>query len=376
VALRGAARWLGLVAASFAIFASLPSLPVATAQIGVPVATLEPASTIAFAGDTDSNSPSVWSLVSGRQYLYVLNSVAGRTTQSRGLSVDKLTPLNTVKWSPTAPLGGAWIEAIVPDPAGSNWYGFYHNEREHVVCPGTGKVLPRIGAARSSDRGLTWRDLGIVIEAPPGSERCDTSNHYFVGGVGDFSVMLDKDQQFLYFYYTQYFEKGADVGVAVARLTWANRNSPVNKATVWNAGAWLPGSTQRVLQPDGKTANQFVHRVATPMPKAPDSWDGGTPAVDVFWGPAIHWNTALGMYVMLLNRANGANWTQEGIYVSYSKTLDDPRAWSAPIKLLGGGTWYPQVVGLEAGGTDKEAGAVARFFMTGRSQYLIRFSRE
>lgn len=349
--------------------------PVA-AQLGSPVASLEPATTIAFAADTDSNSPSVWSLVSGRQYLYVLNSVAGRSTQSRGLSVDKLAPLNPIKWSPAAPFGGSWFEAIVPDSASSYWYGYYHNERENVVCPGSGKVIPRIGAARSSDRGLTWRDLGTVVEAPPGSERCDTTNHYFVGGVGDFSVVLDEDQQYLYFYYTQYFEKNAEVGVAVARITWANRNSPTNKATVWNAGAWLPGSTQRVLQSDGKTANQFVYRAATPVPKAVDSWDGGTPAVDVFWGPSIHWNTALGMYVMLLNRANSAMWTQEGIYVSYSRTLDDPRAWSPPTKLLGGGSWYPQVVGLESDGTDKRAGALARFFMGGRSQYLIRFSRE
>ena len=111
------------------------------------------------------------------------------------------------------------------------------------------------------------------------------------------------------------------------------------------------------------------------MAKALDSWDGGTPAVDVFWGPSIHWNTALGMYVMLLNRANSLAWAQEGIYVSYSTTLD-PRAWSPPAKLLGGGEWYPQVVGLEPDGTDKQAGALARFFMGGRSQYLIRFSRE
>lgn len=346
------------------------------AQPGAPVATLVPAAPLVFAGDTDSNSPAVWSLISGRQYLYVLNSVAGRSTQSRGLSLDKLAPLASIKWSPAAPPGGAWLEAIIPDPVGSNWYGYYHNEREDVVCPGTGKVIPRIGAARSSDRGLTWRDLGTVIEAPPGSEHCDTQNHYFVGGVGDFSVMLDRDQQYLYFYYTQYFEKSADVGVSVARMTWANRNSPVNKASVWNAGAWLPGSTQRVLQPDGRTANQFVHRVATPMVKANDSWDRGTAAVDVYWGPAIHWNTALEKYVMLLNRATSRTWHQGGVYVSYSHTLDDPRAWSPPTKLLSGGSWYPQVVGLEADGTDKKAGAVARFFMAGRSSHLIHFSRE
>jgi hypothetical protein len=370
-------RWLacaGLLVAG--LLAGRPFQDVAARQPAIPVASLEPAPAIAFPADSDSNSPAVWSLVGGRQYLYVFNSVNGRTTQTRGLALDRLTPLNAVRWSPATPSGGTWIEAIVPDPSGTNWYGYYHNEREDVVCPGTGKVIPRIGAARSSDRGLTWRDLGTVIEAPPGSERCDTSNHYFVGGVGDFSVMLDQAQQYLYFYYTQYFEKDAEVGVAVARMTWANRNSPVNKAEVWNRGAWLPGSTQRVVQADGRTANRFVHFPATPLVKALDSWDGGSPAVDVYWGPSLHWNTSLEMYVMLLNRAASSAWTQQGTYISYSPTLDDPRAWSPPVKLFDGGAWYPQVVGTEADGTDKRAGEVARFFMGGRSEHLIRFSRE
>jgi len=43
--------------------------------------------------------------------------------------------------------------------------------------------------------------------------------------------------------------------------------------------------------------------------------------------------------------------------------------------LLAGGRWYPQVIGTAADGTDKVAGASARFFMSGRSDHLIRFSR-
>ena len=99
------------------------------------------------------------------------------------------------------------------------------------------------------------------------------------------------------------------------------------------------------------------------------------PVDDVFWGPSIHWNTAIGQYVMLLNRAGDDAFTQEGIYVSFSTRLDSPSSWTPPQKLLDGGAWYPQVIGLESGvGTDKVAGATARFFMGGQSDALIEFN--
>lgn len=352
-----------------------PGAPSAQAP-GAPTAYLENAPPLAFANDVDSNSPAVWSLVGGRWFLYVFNSTAGQASQSRGLSLDRLTPLNRIRWSGAAPHGGAWFEAVLTDPASNFWYGYYHQEREDVVCPGTGKVLPRIGAARSSDRGLTWRDLGTVIEAPPNTEHCTTANHYFVGGVGDFSVMLDPDSQFLYFFYTQYLERGGAVGVTVARMNWADRNSPTRRAQVWNGSAWLPGGNQRVLQSNGSTATQFVYRQAAPFVPAADSWDGGSSRVDAFWGPAVHWNTSLQSYVMLLNRAGDAQWKQQGVYVSFGARLDDPRTWTTPQLLLAGGRWYPQVIGLESDGTDKRAGATARFFMSGSSTHLIKFARE
>ena len=48
-----------------------------------------------------------------------------------------------------------------------------------------------IGAAKSADRGLTWQDLGVILEAPPDSDACASSNRFVLGGVGDVSVMLD-----------------------------------------------------------------------------------------------------------------------------------------------------------------------------------------
>ena len=79
---------------------------------------------------------------------------------------------------------------------------------------------------------------------------------------------------------------------------------------------------------------------------------------------------------MLLNRAKDTSFKQEGIYVSFSPRLDDPRLWAPPQKILSGGSWYPQVIGLEDGsGTDRTAGEWARFFMAGTSQHLIHFTR-
>lgn len=79
---------------------------------------------------------------------------------------------------------------------------------------------------------------------------------------------------------------------------------------------------------------------------------------------------------MLLNRTRDEYFNNEGIYISYARTLDDPRAWSPPRKIMNDGGWYPQVAGLErATGSDKEAGQRARFFVTGRSERYIEFQR-
>ena len=64
-------------------------------------------------------------------------------------------------------------------------------------------------------------------------------------------------------------------------------------------------------------------------------------AVDAYWGPSVHWNTYLGQYVMLLNHARDARWNQEGIYISFASRLDDPSAWSAPVKIMDGGQTRP-----------------------------------
>jgi hypothetical protein len=79
---------------------------------------------------------------------------------------------------------------------------------------------------------------------------------------------------------------------------------------------------------------------------------------------------------MLINRAKDEVFGSEGIYVSFSPDVTDPASWSAPVKILNGGEWYPQVMGTESGiGTDRTAGRRARFFMLGKSTRMIEFER-
>ena len=98
---------------------------------------------------------------------------------------------------------GIWFESIIPDEAGT-WYGYYHHEVPAFECGRPDRSIPRIGSANSTDRGVTWQDLGILLEAPPHSAACGSANRYVIGGVGDVSVILAPDGLDLFFYYSQY----------------------------------------------------------------------------------------------------------------------------------------------------------------------------
>jgi hypothetical protein len=341
-----------------------------TAQDRVPTATLIPATTIMLNGSVDSNSPIVWDLVNGRESFFVFTSFNGWTSRSFGTQIQSLAGLGPVAFS-TPPQHGVWIEAVITDVDGT-WYGYYHNERPAEVCGDTTRVLPRIGAAISRDRGATWDDLGTILEAPPDWYDCATTNRYFVGGVGDFSVTLDRDAQYLYFFFSQYADREQVQGVAVGRMPWAYRDRPRGRIAVWwRDSTWVPARPAR-MRTEGM---EYLYPAGTPIYRASDGWHDGQ-TVDAYWGPSVHWNTYLEQYVMLLNHATNSDWRQEGIYVAYSRSLDDPKSWSTPQRLLMGGGWYPQVIGSEPGvGSDRMAGELARFFVTGRSRYFIQFSK-
>jgi hypothetical protein len=342
-----------------------------------PRATLVSAPAIFLPGTVDSNSPVMWDLEDGQTRMFVLTSHSGVPSVASGMSVDRLSAPAAIQLVPH-PGHGVWMEAMVSDDV-ETWYGYYHNEWPASRCGRDDRFVPRIGAARSTDRGRTWQDLGTVIQARQSATACESSNKYVIGGVGDVSVMLDQDKQFLYFFYSQYQMRQESQGVAIGRLQWADRDNPSGRVELWREGIWdnerrrellpgLPGAERRMLE--------WVYNAATPLIAPAQAWHDGDDKVDAFWGPAVHWNSALEQYVMLLNRAKDESYTQEGIYVSYAARLDDPSLWTTPVKLLNGGRWYPQVVGSSIGtGTDKLAGASARFFMSGKSEWMINFTK-
>jgi hypothetical protein len=304
----------------------------------------------------DSNSPAERD---GDGNLYLFTS-SFHPYRSLGTSIFDLSwPALPVFISPRADVrGGQWMEATYRDEDGT-LYGWYHNEPPNL-CGNARQTAPRIGALVSYDEGETWQNFGIVIDAPVGSLYCDTRNYYFAGGNGDFSVVLDQNKEYFYFFISTYHRQVAEQGVAVARMRYEDRNNPNGKVRKWYAGGWNePG--------------QGGHVTAT----FPVLIDWHRSNANAYWGAAVHYNLHLESYVMLLNHAIDGNWSQEGIYISFNNNLENPAGWSLPQRLpiyqqLG---WYPQVIGMGGDETDKLASQTARLFISGRSFWEIVFHR-
>jgi hypothetical protein len=307
------------------------------------------------AGDIDCSSPAHWDgdtmcmfYSTGHPFCSSGPDLFHLSRPSQRVSFD-----NEVGWT----MGGRWIESTHKADDGK-LYMWYHNEP-----PLSDRTAPRIGEMVSTDNGLTWRDLGIVLEAPAGSNNMESANKYFVGGNGDFAVIADNKKEYLYFFISTYHKDKAEQGVAVARMRYEDRNAPKGKAFKWYRGVWNePGIGGHVT------------------PIFPVAIDWHRPDGDAFWGPSVHWNTYLNAWVMLLNRAKDKDWTQEGIYVTFNADLADPAGWTRPAKVLGAdelekSKWYPQVMGTNTANreTDKLAGRSARLFVAGVSKWEIVF---
>lgn len=307
-------------------------------------------------GDVDCSSPAHWD----GDTMYIFYST-GHPFRSSGPDIFHLSrPSQRVSFDNEAgwTMGGRWIESTHKADDGK-LYMWYHNEPP--LTPD--RTAPRIGAMVSTDNGLTWQDLGIIVEAPSGSNNLNSANKYFVGGNGDFAVVGDRSKKYLYFFISTYNADKAEQGVAVARMPYEDRDRPKGKVAKWHQGRWAePGLGGHV----------------TPILPAEIDWH--RPDADAFWGPSVHWNTHLNVWVMLLNRAKDKDWNQEGIYISFNENLAQPTGWTKPIKILDASElekskWYPQVVGTEVTRreTDKLAGKTARLFVAGLSKWDLVF---
>lgn len=255
-----------------------------------------------------------------------------------------------------------WVEAAWVDTDGTV-FGWYHHEPGGLY-EDSYLTAPKIGALVSFDGGESVHDLGFILES--GDELDDDArNGFFAGGHGDVSVVLDRERTYFYFFFTNYGGPAESQGIVTARLAYADRFKPAGRVQKYFQGAWSePGL-------GGRT---------TPIFRAARTWHHRDP--DSFWGPSVHWNTHLGCYVMLMNHAQGdPGWAQEGIYITYGVDPEVPGKWSKALKLLDAteipnwSTFYPQVMGMESGGTDSQAGRVARFYLNGTSKHEIVFSR-
>jgi hypothetical protein len=305
----------------------------------------------------DGNSAAFWA--DGQMYLF---HSTGEPHISSGsdqfnLSNTRKVKFNSVEHSPV------WFEAAWRDTDGTLFL-FYHHEPEQR-CPGTNLTAPKIGAAISRDNGATVEDLGIILETGYPIE-CDSANGFFSGGHGDISVILDKDQKYFYFFFTNYSGPIESQGVVAARMAFEDRFSPVGKAHKLHMGLWEePGL-------GGKLTAIF---------KANRSWQASD--TDSHWGPAVHYNTYLDKYVILMNRSCcEPGWPQAGIDITFSSDLADPFGWSKLQRVLNSSDitrhpgYYPQVLGLEKNGTDTVAGESARLYLMGLSDWEIVFSKD
>ncbi len=303
----------------------------------------------------DCNNPVHWD----GQTVYVFSSTAQPYRTLGPDSFHLLDPSVETKFhNDDTWKGGRWIESTFKDADG-RLYAWYHHEQVGI-CPPKKTTAPQIGAAVSTDNGLHWQDLGIILTMPPDSLNCDSVNDAFSGGNGDFSVILDHDRRYFYIFFGNYHRDPQYQGVCVARMPYADRDEPVGKVRKWHEG--------RFDQPGlGGQVTPFFRSFV----------DIHRDNANYFWGPAVHWNTHLRQYVILLNRAKNKNWNQEGVYVTFNPRLDDPSGWSKPVKILEGVHYYPQVIGTDTSHreTDKVAGRTARLFVTGKSRWEIVFLR-
>jgi hypothetical protein len=308
-------------------------------------ARLRPAEPIQLLGVSDSNSPMHWNA----QGQLVIFQSDGMPIRSQGESLTKQGVVRAVRFYSYehAPL---WLEATWRASNG-DLYAWYHHE-QWLNCDVLPLSQPVIGALKSTDDGLTFHDLGLVL-TPAEEPDCNASNGYFGGGHGDFSVIADPSGDYLYFLFSNYSGPRSAQGVALARMAISDLDNPQGAVFKYDAGAFeSPGLGGPV----------------TPIFSASVSWQEED--TDSLWGPSIHYNNHLKRYVVVMNHACcSPGWPQAGLYISFATNLAQPETFTPPQKLLDGGGWYPMIVGQ----TDKQSNRTARLFLGSHSDHEIEF---
>jgi hypothetical protein len=305
----------------------------------------------------DGNSPAFWA--DGEMFLF---HSTGVPHLSSGPDQFRLGNTRKVQFDSTEH-SPVWFEAAWRDTDGTVFL-FYHHEPE-ARCGDDNLTAPKIGAALTRDNGATVQDLGIILDTGYPID-CESRNRFFSGGHGDFSVVLDRNREFFYFYFTNYSGPLSAQGVVTARLPFIHRHNPAGHVQKWFAGAWdEPGL-------GGRLTAVFPARV---------SWQ--SPNTNSYWGPALHYNTHLDRYVMMMNRSCcEPGWPQAGIDITFNDDLANPYGWKQPRALLYPTDilvypgYYPQVLGLDPENTDALAGERARLYLMGVSEWEIVFSPE
>lgn len=316
-------------------------------------ATVRSASPVQVPLKVDGNSPTFW--LNGK--FHYITSTGDSPTKARGADQFNLVPDGDIHVEPSVhyPI---WIEGVWVDEDGII-YGWYHHE-PRGLCPDNGLTAPVIGAVVSYDGGSIYHDLGIVLKSSDPMD-CTARNGFFGSGHGDFSVILDQDRQFFYFLFTNYGGDVSHQGIVTARLAFEDRKAPAGAVWKYHNGEWAePGIGGQV----------------TPILPTRVAWRNAN--ADSFWGPAVHWNTYLQTYVVLLNRACcEPGWPQAGIHFTTNPDLAHPEKWIKPELILEGAGvgFYPQVIGIGEGETDTLAGEVVRLYVHGKSEWEILFSK-
>lgn len=357
-----------LMLAAPAFMRAQTAAPEAPNRLGV---TFTPAPSLRFPNATDSNSPAFWN----GEHFYIFNSWGGQPRRAEGTSVGDAADTNPDGQSASysEAMAGRWLEAVIRDDETGRLYGWYHEEIE-TLCPQGRRAWPQIGAAISEDDGATWDDLGLILTPRDGSVTCDTDHPVTSGGIGDFSVILDRNadpaNHYLYFVFSSFGGDLEEQGISFARMHWIDRDQPFDRfsgqsqASKWDGSAWAaPGI-------GGRSVAIFHDSQQVSWTSAQNNG---------YWGPSVHWNVDLHKFIILMDRSKGGNYETQGVYMTYTTNLDDPHSWVAPKLIITDNQgWYPQVIGAAAvEGTDRTSGSGAgrqtRYFNQGQSNFYVTF---